>query len=52
MVQEVVQTKLTDPKHAADELCKQLRNQPESYNCVIFFAATESALILVRFCFL
>ena len=41
MEQEVVQTKLTDSKYAADDLCKQLRNQPESYNCIIFFAATS-----------
>lgn len=41
MEQEVVQTRLTDSKYAADDLCKQLRNQPESYNCIIFFAATS-----------
>ena len=41
MEQEVVQTKFTEPKNAADDLCKQLRNQLELYNCVIFFAATS-----------
>ena len=41
MEQEVVQTKLTDPKYAAEDLCKHLRNQPDYYNCVIFFAATS-----------
>jgi len=41
MEQEVVQTRLTDSKYAADDLCKQLGNQPESYNCIIFFAATS-----------
>ena len=41
MEQEVVQTKLTNPKSAADELCKHLQNPPEIYNCIIFFAATS-----------
>ena len=40
MEQEVVQTKFTEPKNAADNLCNQLRGQPETYNCIIFFAAT------------
>ena len=40
MEQDVVQTKFTDAKNAADDLCKQLRTQPDVYNCVIFFAAT------------
>ena len=40
MEQEVVQTKFTDPLNVANDLCKQLRNQPETYNCVIFFAST------------
>ena len=41
MQQEVVQTKLTDSKNVADELCRQLHNNPEHYNCVIFFASTS-----------
>ena len=41
MEQEVVQTKFTEPKNAAENLCLQLKRQPESYNCVIFFAATS-----------
>ncbi len=41
MSQEVVQTKFTDAKTAADDLCNHLKNQPDLYNCVIFFAATS-----------
>lgn len=41
MVQEVVQTHLTETVEAVNDLCEHLRNQPASYNCVIFFATSS-----------
>ena len=41
MTQEVVSTKISDAKAAADDLVRQLRSSPESYNAVIFMAAIK-----------
>lgn len=39
MEQEVVSTRITDPVSAAEDLCRQLRNDTSSYKAVIFMAA-------------
>ena len=39
MEQEVVQTTRTDVQAAVNELCSNLKNSPDSYNAVIFYAA-------------
>lgn len=41
MEQEVVSTRVADPQSAADDLCRQLKNSPSSYNAVIFMAAIK-----------
>lgn len=40
MEQEVVFTHQKDPQSAADDLIRQLKNNPDSYKAVIFMAAT------------
>ena len=41
MVQEVVSTRISDAQGAADDLFRQLRGNPDSYNAVIFMAAIK-----------
>ena len=41
MIQEVVSTKIGDAQGAADDLVRQLRGSPDSYNAVIFMAAIK-----------
>jgi len=41
MLQEVVSTKIGDAQGAADDLVRQLRSSPDSYNAVIFMAAIK-----------
>lgn len=40
MIQEVVQTHYTETINAVDDLCAHLKQQPNVYNCVIFFATS------------
>ena len=41
MIQEVVSTKINDISAAVDDLLRQLKNSPDSYNAVIFMAAIK-----------
>lgn len=40
MIQEVVQTHYLEIENAVNDLCEHLKRQPDSYNCVIFFATS------------
>ncbi|MBR4599166.1 MAG: FIST C-terminal domain-containing protein [Treponema sp.] len=41
MVQEVVSTRISDAQEAANDLVRQLKQSPDSYNAVIFMAAIK-----------
>lgn len=41
MEQEVVSTRISDPSGAAEDLLRQLKNSPSSYQAVIFMAAIK-----------
>ena len=41
MTQEVVSTRISDAQGAADDLVRQLKGSPDSYNAVIFMAAIK-----------
>ena len=53
MEQEVVQTRFTDAKGAVEDLCRNLKKQPELYNCLILknsrrFTTALFSLHLIR----
>ena len=41
MIQEVVSTRISDEHEAAQDLLRQLKQSPDSYNAVIFMAAIK-----------